>query len=72
MPRKKSIGTGITHPDQYTLTDGTRTCRAAWKTIDEFKRGVASLQGGGVIVDLTDSYKHEIAAGWEAPRSTAC
>jgi hypothetical protein len=62
VTRKKSIGTGITHPDQYTLTDGTRTCRAAWKTIDEFKRGVTSLQGGGVIVDFTDSYKHEIAA----------
>ncbi len=58
--RESSIG--ITHPDQYTLTDGTRTCRAAWKTIDEFKRGVTSLQGGGVIVDFTDSYKHEIAA----------
>ena len=62
VTRKKSIGTGITNPDQYTLTDGTRTCRAAWKTIDEFKRGVTSLQGGGVIVDFTDSYKHEIAA----------
>jgi len=59
---KKGIKIGITHPDEYTLTDGTRTCRAAWKTIDEFKRGVTSLQGGGVIVDFTDSYKHEIAA----------
>ena len=59
---KKGIKIGITNPDQYTLTDGTRTCRAAWKTIDEFKRGVTSLQGGGVIVDFTDSYKHEIAA----------
>jgi hypothetical protein len=59
---KKGIKIGITHPDQYTLTDGTRTCRAAWKTIDEFKRGVTSLQGGGVIVDFADSYKHEIAA----------
>ena len=59
---KKGIKIGITHPDQYTLTDGTRTCKAAWKTIDEFKRGVTSLQGGGVIVDFADSYKHEIAA----------
>jgi hypothetical protein len=59
---KKSIGTGITHPERYTLTDGTRTCRAVWKTIDEFKRGVTSLQGGGVIVDFADSYRHEIAA----------
>jgi hypothetical protein len=60
--RKKGIGTGITHPDQYTLSDGTRTCRAVWKTIDDFKRGITSLEGGGVIVDFADSYKHEIAS----------
>jgi hypothetical protein len=60
--RKKAIGRGITHPDQYTLTDGKRTCKAVWKTIDEFKRGVTSLEGGGVIVDFADSWKHEVAA----------
>jgi len=60
--RKKGIGTGITHPDQYTLSDGTRTHRAVWKTIDEFKRGITNLEGGGVIVDFADSYKHEIAS----------
>ncbi len=60
--RKKAIGTGITHPEQYTLTDGTSTHKAVWKTIDEFKRGITSLEGGGVIVDFADSYKHEIAA----------
>ena len=60
--RKKGVGAGITHPDQYTLSDGTKTCRAVWKTIDEFKRGITSLQGGGVLVDFADSYKHEIAA----------
>jgi hypothetical protein len=59
---KKGIRIGITNPDQYTLNDGTRTCRAAWKTIDEFKRGITSLEGGGVIVDFADSYKHEIAS----------
>jgi hypothetical protein len=59
---KKAIGTGITHSERYTLTDGTRTCRAAWKTIDEFKRGITNLQGGGAIVDFSDSYRHEIAA----------
>jgi hypothetical protein len=59
---KKAIGTGITHPERYTLTDGTRTFRAVWKTIDEFKRGLTSLEGGGVILDFNDSYKHEIAA----------
>jgi hypothetical protein len=60
--RKKAIGIGITHPDQYTLSDGTRTHKAIWKTIDEFKRGITSLEGGGVIVDFADSYKHEVAA----------
>jgi hypothetical protein len=60
--RKKGIGRGITHPEQYTLSDGTRTHKAVWKTIDEFKRGVTSFEGGGVIVDFADSYKHEIAA----------
>lgn len=59
---KKGIATGITHPERYTLSDGTTTCRAIWKTIDEFKRGLTSLEGGGVIVDFSDSYKHEIAA----------
>jgi hypothetical protein len=62
VARKKAIGTGITHPDQYTLSDGERTCRAVWKTIDEFKRGVTRFEGGGVVVDFADSYKHEIAA----------
>jgi hypothetical protein len=60
--RKKALGLGITHSDQYTLSDGTRTHKAVWKTIDEFKRGVTSFEGGGLIVDFADSYKHEIAA----------
>jgi len=59
--RKKALGIGITHSDQYTLSDGSRTCKAVWKTIDEFKRGLTSLEGGAVIVDFADSYKHEIA-----------
>jgi hypothetical protein len=60
--RKRSLSLGITNSDQYTLSDGTTTCRAVWKTIDEFKRGVSSLEGGGVIVDFADSWKHEVAA----------
>ncbi len=60
--RKKGLGTGITLSDQYTLSDGTRTLKAVWKTIDEFKRGVTRLEGGGVYVDLADSWKHEVAA----------
>jgi hypothetical protein len=60
--RKRSLSLGITNSDQYTLSDGTRTCRAVWKTIDEFKRGITSLEGGGVLVDFADSWKHEVAA----------
>jgi hypothetical protein len=60
--RKKALGVGITGSDQYTLSDGTRTGKAVWKTIDEFKRGITSLEGGGVIVDMADSWKHEVAA----------
>jgi len=60
--RKKGIGTGITNPQQYTLRDGTGTHKAVWKTIDEFKRGITSLEGGGVIVDFADSWKHEVAS----------
>ncbi len=60
--RKKALGIGITHSEQYTLSDGSRTHRAVWKTIDEFKRGATSFEGGGVVIDFADSYKHEIAA----------
>jgi hypothetical protein len=60
--RKKALSLGITHSDQYTLSDGTQTHKAVWKTIDEFKRGVSSFEGGGVYVDFADSWKHEVAA----------
>jgi hypothetical protein len=60
--RKKGLSTGITRSEQYTLTDGTQTHKAVWKTIDEFKRGVTSFEGGGVMVDYEDSFRFEIAA----------
>src|SRR5262245_57431261 len=49
--RKKAIGVGITLPYQLTLTDGSHTLKAVWKTIDEFKRGVTQFQQGGFEVD---------------------
>ena len=60
--RKKGLSIGITHSDQYTLSDGSQTHKAVWKTIDEFKRGVTNLQSGGVYLDFADSWKHEVAA----------
>jgi len=59
---KRALSLGITNSDQYTLSDGTRTLKAVWKTIDEFKRGVTHLEGGGLIVDFADSWKHEVAS----------
>ena len=59
---KKPLSVGITHSDQYTLSDGTRTAKAVWKTIDESKPGVTNFQGGGFVVDFADSWKHEVAS----------
>jgi hypothetical protein len=47
---------------RLTLSDGVHTCRAAWKTIDEFKPGATEMAGGSFEVDVRDSYKCEIAA----------
>ena len=60
--KRKSIGTGITNPQQLTLTDGTRTLKAAWKTIDKSKFGVTQFDRGGFEVNFRDTYKFEIAA----------
>lgn len=59
--KTRRIPTGITHPVRVTLTDGTVTHDAIFKTIDEFKRGITQMQAG-VEIDLKDSYKFEIAA----------
>jgi len=60
--KKKAIAVGITRSAQLTLSDGTRTARAIWKTIDESFPGVTNFQGGGFVVDFADSWKHEVAA----------
>jgi hypothetical protein len=59
--KKKGLPVGITRSYQLTLTDGTRTHKAAWKVIDEYKSGVTRFQEGGFEVDFRDSYKYEIA-----------
>jgi len=60
--KRKGLGTGVTGSDQLTLSDGTATHKAVWKTIDEFHRGVTSFEGAGAMVDYEDSYRFEIAA----------
>ena len=59
---KKALGSGITHSEQYTLTDGTQTHKAVWKTIQFSARGLTTYGGDVTILDAEDSYRFEIAA----------
>ncbi len=59
---REDIGIGVTKPQKLTLSDGTTTCAAAWKTVDIFRRGLTRVTGGQVERDFRDSYKFEIAA----------
>src|SRR5437773_1684417 len=56
------IGTGITHPEKATLTDGQRTLHGVFKTIDQSRPGITEFDHGRPEVDFRDSYKFEIAA----------
>ena len=58
----EDIGIGVTKPRKLTLSDGTTTSPAAWKTVDIFRRGLTRVTKGQVEVDFRDSYKFEIAA----------
>jgi hypothetical protein len=59
---RKPIGSGVTHSDKLTLTDGRRSARAAWKTIDEHVLGLSHMDNGNVEFDYRDSWKHDVAA----------
>jgi hypothetical protein len=52
---------GITKPRRATLSDGTRACRAVFKDID-VTHDREQLTTGRWLLNLKDSYKHEIAA----------
>jgi len=60
--KTKALPFGVTHSEQLTLSDGTQTLDAAWKTIDERQHGVKSLEGGGLALEFVDSWKYEVAA----------
>jgi hypothetical protein len=62
VAKKKALGSGITHSEQYTLTDGTQTHKAVWKTVNYFARGLSTYGGDVTILDAEDSYRFEIAA----------
>src|SRR5512145_2496861 len=59
----RALGKGVTAAKQLTLSDGTATHRAVFKTIDKLQRGASSFPGVGVLlIDYEDSYRFEIAA----------
>jgi hypothetical protein len=59
---REPIGSGITRSERLGLTDGTRTARAAWKTIHQHIIGTERFQGGRTEFDFRDSWKHDVAA----------
>jgi hypothetical protein len=58
----RPLKVGITGPKQALLSDGKRSLRAAWKTVDQHRRGFTELEDGRKEFNFTDSYKYEIAA----------
>ncbi len=59
--KREAIGVGVTRSERVTLSDGSRTARAIWKTVDErvpFKR----FDDGTFEMQFSDSYKYELAA----------
>jgi len=59
---RKPIGSGITESQKLTLSDGTRTTHAAWKTIHQHFVGMQKMVGGRQEFDFRDSWKHDVAA----------
>jgi hypothetical protein len=59
---REAIGEGVTRPQRLTLSDGTRSVRAVWKTIDVHQPGMARMESGGWEFDFRDSWRSEVAA----------
>ena len=58
----EQVEAGVTRPERLTLTDGRRTARAVWKTIDEYAPVKEFFDGRPAEIGFRDSWKHEIAA----------
>lgn len=56
------IGVGVTRPQRVTLTDGTKSLRAVWKTINQFRPVTNRTDEGDFQIGYRDSYKFEVAA----------
>ena len=54
----EEIGEGVTNPQRLTLTDGERTARAVWKTIDEYAPVKDFHDGRPKELGFRDSWKH--------------
>lgn len=59
--RSEEIGKGVTHSQRLTLTDGSRTHRAAFQDID-VRTTEARFKTGGGEVNFVDSFHFNIAA----------
>jgi len=59
---RQAIGKGVTRPERLTLSDGKRTVRGVWKTVDEHTPGMVRMENGGWEFDFRDSWKSEVAA----------
>ena len=55
VEHREDIGIGVTKPQKLTLSDGTTTGQAAWKTVDIFRRGLTRVTDGQVERDFRDS-----------------
>lgn len=59
---RDNIPIGVTAPQRLTLSDGIRTVRAVWKTIDEYRPIRRFDDGGPPELGFRDSYESEVAA----------
>jgi len=59
---REPLSVGVTESLRLTLSDGERTVRAVWKTIDEFSPIKRFDDGGPPELGFRDSFKSEIAA----------
>jgi len=58
----RDLGAGVTQSKRLTLSNGERTARAVWKTINVYRPMQKFSDGGFPEIGFRDSYKNEIAA----------
>lgn len=58
---REPLATGVTHSERVTLSDGRRTMRAVWKTIDD-SSPIKRFKTGLPQIGFCDSWRNEVAA----------